>query len=130
LVELALQDYYPQGGLDTLTIPFNLGTDKAIDEWPLRVDQLLKRYVWPGGHEYVIVIVTDHTDRDTGDLFLGTDEAGQTHAAEVDQVSRVKHFDSLLTRFIAPRHPPHAVRGCAARLISVHDHVWLNRERQ
>ncbi|KAF8430923.1 hypothetical protein L210DRAFT_933603 [Boletus edulis BED1] len=33
----------------------------------------------------VVVVVTNHTDEDSGDMFLGPDETGKGHAATVDQ---------------------------------------------
>lgn len=85
LIEHALWEYFPQGGLDCLTVPLDLGTGKAIAKWPPDVARILKPVALT--HDHVVVVITNHTDRETGDLFLGTDDAGQTHTAEVDQVS-------------------------------------------
>jgi len=38
-------------------------------------------------YDHVVLILTDHSDEDTGDLFIGPDESGVVTAAPVDSVS-------------------------------------------
>jgi len=80
-----LRDYFPPGHLDFLSIDFDLGTDERLANWPHYVSSLLAGLRTT--YEHVVVLITDHTDCDTGDLFLGTDAFGKVNAARVDEVS-------------------------------------------
>lgn len=84
MIYAALQDFFPTGGFRLVSIPFDLGTDNAIADWPTVVGRHLKTLSL--SYQHVLVVVTNHTDEDTGDMFLGADEMGKGHAAEVDQV--------------------------------------------
>ena len=70
-----------------IDVPFALGTDDGVAEYAHRaassVETLTDDYV------HVIVILTDHTSDDTGDLFLGLDETGCMAAGIVDEASAV-----------------------------------------
>jgi hypothetical protein len=84
IVYAALQDYFPTGRFYLISIPFDLGTDIAVADWPTVVDHRLKTI--SSSYQQVVIVVTNHTDEDTGDMFLGADEMGKGHATEVDQV--------------------------------------------
>jgi len=84
-VPQSLLEFFPYGGLDVIDVPFILGTDEGVAEYAhhtaLLVGQLTEDYV------HVIVMVTDHTDENTGDLFIGPDETGCMASAVVNEVS-------------------------------------------
>jgi hypothetical protein len=80
----ALQDYFPTGRFHLISIPFDLGTDITVADWPTVVGHRLKTI--SSSYQQVVIVVTNHTDEDTRDMFLGADEMGKGHAAEVDQV--------------------------------------------
>ena len=40
-----------------------------------------------GEYEHVVWVLTDHSDEDAGDLFIGPDEVGVVASASIDQVS-------------------------------------------
>ncbi|KAG9309034.1 hypothetical protein JVU11DRAFT_11030 [Chiua virens] len=86
LIELALREYFPHGGLDCLVLPFDVGADTALERWPAQVAQHLESLT--PSYERTVVLVVNHTDADTGDFFLGTDENGIKQAAEVDQFAK------------------------------------------
>jgi len=98
-VPQSLSEFFPYGGLDVIDIPFVLGTDEGVAEYACRaaslVGQLTENYV------HVIVVITDHTDEKTGDLFLGPDETGCMVAGAVDEVST---FFSLCPTFLDAVH--------------------------
>ena len=84
MVYAALQDYFARGGFHLISIPFDLGTDITIADWPTVVGHHLKTI--SSSYQQVVIMVTNHTDEDTRDMFLGTDEMGKGHAAKVNQV--------------------------------------------
>jgi len=77
VVPQSLSEFFPYGGLDMIEVPFVLGTDDTAS----LVGQLTEDYV------HVIVVVMDHTDENTGDLFIGPDETGCMVSAVVNEVS-------------------------------------------
>ena len=87
VVPQSLAEFFPHGGLQVIDVPFALGTDDGVAEYAHRaassVETLTDDYV------HVIVILTDHTSDDTGDLFLGLDETGCMAAGIVDEVSPI-----------------------------------------
>jgi len=68
-----------------INVPFVLGTDKGVAEYAHRtaslVGQLTEDYV------HIIVVVMDHTDKNTEDLFISPNETGCMTSAVVDEVS-------------------------------------------
>ncbi|KAH0827762.1 hypothetical protein J3R83DRAFT_3373 [Lanmaoa asiatica] len=92
MIYAALQDFFPMGGFHLISIPFNIGTDDSVVGWPTVMSHRLKTLSL--FYQQVIFVVTNHTDEDTGEMFLGADETGKGHAAEVD-----KFFDVLWAPF-------------------------------
>ena len=84
-VPQSLLEFFSYGGLDVIDVPFILGTDEGVAEYACctasLVGQLTEDYV------HIIVVVTDHTDKNTGDLFIGPDETGSMASAVIDEVS-------------------------------------------
>ncbi|KAN0079966.1 hypothetical protein V8E55_009532 [Tylopilus felleus] len=74
MIQASLQDFFPKGGFHSISILFNLGTDDAT---------LLPSY------QQVVIVVMNHTDEDMGDMFVGVDETGKGHSAEVNQFLNV-----------------------------------------
>ena len=86
LLDHGLREYFSPTGLNVLQIPFDLGLDSKVDKWPALVSSslgLLPRWTY----DHVVFLITNHTDEDTGDLFVGTDENLKEFSAPVDQVS-------------------------------------------
>ena len=84
MIYTMLQDFFPTGGFRLISVPFSLRTTEAIVDWPTVVGRHLKTLTL--SYQQVVVVVTNHTDEDTGNMFLGPDETGKGHAAAVDQV--------------------------------------------
>ena len=84
-VPQSLSDLFPYGGLDMIDVLFVLGTDEGVAEYTCcaasLAGQLTEDYV------HIIIVVTDHTNENTGDLFIGPDETGCMVSAVVDEVS-------------------------------------------
>ena len=99
MIYAALQNYFPTGGFHLISIPFNLSTDNAIVDWPTVLGRCLKSI--SSSYQEVVIVVMNHTDEDTGDMFLDADETGKGHAAEVDQVCFVSCFSILLINWIS-----------------------------
>ena len=86
LLDHGLHEYFSPTGQDVLQIPFDLGSDSKVDKWAALV--LLSLGLLPcRTYDYVVFLITNHTDEDTGDLFMGTDENLKEFSAPVDQVS-------------------------------------------
>ena len=66
IVQQSMVDYFPNGGLDIINIPFEFGMAEATTEY-----------------DRVILILTDHSDEDTRDLFISLDEPGVVTSAPV-----------------------------------------------
>jgi hypothetical protein len=94
ILEQCLNEYYPnntEGHFKPVSLSFDLGKDSAEAEWPTVANQVCREL--SNDYEHVIVVLTTHSDQDTGDLFLGHDEKGEEVAARVDQVfSLFIHF--------------------------------------
>lgn len=88
IIEEALHDYYPANArLQSLDIPFNLSTDDAQLKWPSQAEKIMAR-VRSAGYKCIVAIVTNHTDDDHGDFWLGVNEDGdEPRAAAVEEVS-------------------------------------------
>lgn len=86
VLEEYLREYFPAGQLSSINLDFDLGTDERLANWPSRVAAALTALP-TSTFRHVVVTITNHTDHDTGDLFLGRDESGMVHAASVDEVS-------------------------------------------
>jgi len=84
MIRAALQGYFPTGGFYSVSVPFNLGTDDAVTNWPITAAHYLKTL--SPSYQQVVAVLMNHADEDTGDMFLGADETGQGHATEVNQV--------------------------------------------
>ncbi|KIM52189.1 hypothetical protein SCLCIDRAFT_11947 [Scleroderma citrinum Foug A] len=93
LVPQSLSNFFPYGGLDMINVLFILGTDEGVAEYAchaaLLAGQLTEDYV------HVMVMVMDHTNENTGDLFIGPDETECMVSAVVDEV-----FGELFMLFI------------------------------
>ena len=85
IIHQSMADYFPNGGLDVIDIPFEFGTAEATAEYALCAERLMQELKMEYNH--VVLILTDHSDEDTGDLFIGPDESGVVTAAPVDSVS-------------------------------------------
>ena len=48
----------------------------------------------------MVVIVTNHNDEDMGDMFVGVDETGKGHSAEVNQVCFLSNGASNLAEHL------------------------------
>jgi hypothetical protein len=84
IIQQVLAEYYPKGGLDVIDLPFNVDTPEDEDKWCAHADETVAGLTY---ESRAIVVITDHTDPDTGDLWLGHDEKGVPTAQEVGLVS-------------------------------------------
>ena len=80
-----MADYFPSGGLDVWDVPFEFGMAEAAEEYACHAESLMSNCKVE--YEHVVWVLTDHSDEDTGDLFIGPDEAGVVVSASIDQVS-------------------------------------------
>ena len=80
-----IANYFPRGSLDVLEVLFEFGMAEAVEEYACRAESLMSNC--KGEYEHVVWVLTDHSDEDVGDLFIGPDEAGVVASASIDQVS-------------------------------------------
>ena len=91
----------------TIRVWYGRSDNRVCSPCPKRLTQELKTE-----YDRVILILTDHSDKDTGDLFIGPDESGIVTSAPVDNVSDwtyvffllwcwcyIQFFHELLTPF-------------------------------
>lgn len=87
IVHQVLAEYYSEGDDDRLRlvdIPYNVGHRRAVQKWNTDAAELMAGL---SQYKHTIVFVTTHSDPDTGDLWLGQDEANENCAATVGEVS-------------------------------------------
>jgi len=92
IIHQSLSDYFPHSSLDTLDVPFDLGTDEAAAEYTCHATYSIEGL--RQDYEYVLIILTDHSDEDRGDLFVGADGSGCSVAARIDNVGLQSLFNS------------------------------------
>jgi hypothetical protein len=86
LLDHGLCDNFSPTGLNVLQIPFDVGSDSKLDSWLALVSSSLGLLPsWT--YDHVVFVITNHTDEDTGDLFVGKDENLKEFSVSVDQVS-------------------------------------------
>ncbi|KAG2137106.1 uncharacterized protein EDB93DRAFT_1253722 [Suillus bovinus] len=67
-----LLPYFPDGGIIFREVIFDIGSDSKIVKFHSMVNKLvLKLLAFPGGWKHIIFGVSDHTDNDFGDPFVG-----------------------------------------------------------
>ena len=86
LLDHGLRDYFSPTGLDVLQIPFDLGSGSKVDNWLALVLSSLGLLPHQT-YDRVVFMITNHTDEDTGNLFVGKDENLKEFSSPVDQVS-------------------------------------------
>ncbi|KAN0086259.1 hypothetical protein V8E55_007393 [Tylopilus felleus] len=86
IIEDALRDYYPDNGkLKSIDIPFNLASDDAQLKWPSQAGEIIT-HIHAASFKHVVAVVTNHTDDDRGDFWLGSSKEGkEPSAAAVDE---------------------------------------------
>lgn len=84
LLDHSLHNYFAPDGLNIVSILFNLETDNKVNNWPVCV--LLALSGLCSTYNHVILLITDHTNQDTGDLFLGKNEGDKDIVAAIDKV--------------------------------------------
>ncbi|KIJ14152.1 hypothetical protein PAXINDRAFT_156256 [Paxillus involutus ATCC 200175] len=67
-----LLPYFPHGGLEFVEIEFDLGSDEGIKAFAASAHRLVTELA-ASQFERVLVAVTNHTDNNSGDFFLGLD---------------------------------------------------------
>ncbi|KAG2737127.1 hypothetical protein P692DRAFT_20883918, partial [Suillus brevipes Sb2] len=70
LVSDFLRPYFPNGGFDVHTVAFNIGNDSRIDKYQLQASSIV-RTLMDSNYARVVVAITNHTDNDHGDPFIG-----------------------------------------------------------
>ena len=119
VVPQSLTEFFLHGGLQVIDVPFALGTDDGVAEYAHHaassVEMLTDDYV------HVIIILTDHTSNDTGDLFLGLDETECMAVGIVDEVSAVfLKFLHLLILCKGFGHSVLAIQQVPQRISTIH----------
>ena len=84
IIQQSLADYFPSGSLDIFSVEFAFGTAEAAEEYALCAKRVVQGF--DTGYDRIVVVLTDHSDNDTGDLWIGEDESGIMVAAPADQV--------------------------------------------
>ena len=85
IIQQSLTNYFPNGGLDNFSVEFVFGTAEVVEEYALHAKRVVQEFDM--GYDRVVMVLTDHSDDDTGDLWIGEDESGIMVAAPADQVS-------------------------------------------
>lgn len=82
-----LQPYFPSGGLEFHTIFFNIGNDSKVERYKSKAGEAIQELLklpWTR----VVVAITNHTDNDTGDPFMGYEAKKKAYvSAQVHVVS-------------------------------------------
>ncbi|KAG0692865.1 hypothetical protein DFH29DRAFT_881983 [Suillus ampliporus] len=104
-----LRPYFPSGGLEFRTVSFDVGSASKINQYQLAASTIVQSLM-SSNWARVVVAITNHTDNEHGDPFVGYEGKKKKSyvAARVDSV-----FDILLT----PWHP--LIHGAAE------SYLWL-----
>ncbi|KAG0703424.1 hypothetical protein DFH29DRAFT_998563 [Suillus ampliporus] len=104
-----LRPYFPSGGSEFCTVSFDVGSASKIDQYQLATSTIVQSLM-SSNWARVVVAITNHTDNEHGDPFVGYEGKKKKSyvAARVDSV-----FDILLT----PWHP--LIHGAAE------SYLWL-----
>ncbi|KAG1721764.1 hypothetical protein EDD22DRAFT_854316 [Suillus occidentalis] len=65
-----LRPYFPSGGLEFRTIFFDVGSDAKVEKYQEKADEAIQELM-ASTWTRVVVAITNHTDNDTGDPFVG-----------------------------------------------------------
>lgn len=103
IVDQLLSEYYSDDSLRVVDLPFNVGTNQAAVKWN---DDVTKLVSGLPGYKHAVIFITTHTDPDTGDLWLGQDERGESCATTVTNVRAGYLIMVILTinPIVARRH--------------------------
>jgi hypothetical protein len=85
IIHQMLQDYFPHGGLDVLEVPFQLGAKPTLEEYTHHTQALAEGL--SEAYEYIMILLTNHSNNNTGGLFIGLNSTGHDAATPVDKVS-------------------------------------------
>jgi hypothetical protein len=87
LVSDFLRPYFPNGGFDFRTVSFNIGNDSRIAKYEEQASAIV-RTLLDSNYARVVVAITNHTDNDHGDPFIGYQGRTKTYvSARVHAVS-------------------------------------------
>lgn len=86
-----LCEYFLRSQLSIITLPFNLGTNISLTNWSAYVAIVLAKLPTSIYH-HIVTTVTNNTNHNTRNLFLGQDELGRVITASVNEIS--VHFSS------------------------------------
>ena len=84
IVDQLLSEFYSDNSLRVVDLPFDVGSNQAAAKWNDGITELVTGLP---GYKHVVVFITTHTDPDTGDLWLGQDERGESCATTITNVS-------------------------------------------
>ena len=91
-----LADYFSNNKLKVIDIPFNINSTEDTDKWNKDANHLVQSLSLSQWH-HMVVFITDHSDPDSGDLWLGVDEEGNSGSKEVGDVSVSLSYYFVLT---------------------------------
>lgn len=86
-VNLYLSSFFPDGGLRFIEVIFDLGTDAKVIAYSQQYQKLANDVMDDCNYQTVCIAITDHTDDNTGDPFLGYSGGTSYVAATVPDVS-------------------------------------------
>ncbi|KAG1797360.1 uncharacterized protein HD556DRAFT_1440919 [Suillus plorans] len=69
-----LSPYFPNGGLRLVEVVFDLGTARKVDTYSWKCEAPVKEIMEGRNYQRVCIAITDHTNDDNGDPFLGYDK--------------------------------------------------------
>lgn len=92
-----LSPYFPNGGLRLVEVVFDLGTVRKRDTYSRKCEILVNEIMGDRNYQRVCVAITDHTNDDSGDPFLGYNrETNGSYVAA--SVPDVRVFSRLAVR--------------------------------
>ena len=82
IIQQSLANYFPSSGLDIISVEFVFGVAEAAEEYALHAKRVTQEFNIR--YDHIVVVLTDHSDDNTGDLWIGEDESDIMVAAPVD----------------------------------------------
>src|SRR5205807_1888105 len=71
LVRQFLAPYFPFGGFEYHEVHFDVGNESKVEKYQASANKLLKSLLAKGTWTRVVIAMTNHTNNDLGDLYLG-----------------------------------------------------------
>ena len=83
-----LAPYFPCGRFEYCEVQFDVSNGSKVKKYQTNADKLVKSLLAKGTWTRVVIAMTNHTNNDLGDLYLGYESKTKEYVAgRVDQVS-------------------------------------------